>query len=357
LDGGMTNAKPWLAPNAQAGSFALGLLGLEERKLLYQLARHFYTGEGAVVELGAFCGASTCCLAAGLRGNSRAARRCLHSYDSFIANERYLVNFIRTQFGEALEMGQSFATIFRRATAEFADLIEVHEGDLLEQTWPSEVPIEILFVDVAKTLALSGKVLTEFFAHLIPGKSLVVHQDFYHPTAFYLPVVMDFLRDHFTIIEAGRDWSVVFRLELEIPPEKLRLASVYKFSFVQQQAALFRMMRRVGEPGREYLRISQCAAIGTYFGERRFRSALATAIRRSRIGNDAVWLDGLGWCKDFNASRIRSRLYGVPSLMPSPSAADKAYLIVVAIYAAAAARIAASIKPRPRDNRSRCHRG
>jgi hypothetical protein len=48
------NAKPWLAPNAQAGSYALGLLGLEERKLLYQLARHIYTGEGAVVELGAF---------------------------------------------------------------------------------------------------------------------------------------------------------------------------------------------------------------------------------------------------------------------------------------------------------------
>ena len=36
-------------------------------------------------------------------------------------------------------MGQSFAAIFRRATAEFADLIEVHAGDLLEQSWPSEV--------------------------------------------------------------------------------------------------------------------------------------------------------------------------------------------------------------------------
>ena len=96
------------------------------------------------------------------------------------------MDFIRTQFGEAVGMGQSFAAIFRRATAEFADLIEVHAGDLLEQTWPAGVPIEILFVDVAKTLALSGKVLTEFFAHLTPGKSIVIHQDFYHPTAFYL---------------------------------------------------------------------------------------------------------------------------------------------------------------------------
>ena len=73
----------------------MGMLGLEERKLLYQLARNIYTGEGAVVELGAFCGASTCCLAAGMRDNPRAAGRHVDSYDCFIASEPYLVEFIR----------------------------------------------------------------------------------------------------------------------------------------------------------------------------------------------------------------------------------------------------------------------
>lgn len=343
-DSGAMNAKPWLAPDAQAGSYALGLLGLEERKLLYQLARYSYTGEGAVVELGAFCGASTCCLAAGLRDNSRTAGHHVHSYDRFIANEPYLVDFIRTQFGEAVEMGQSFEPIFRHTTAEFAGFIDVHAGDLLEQSWPAEVPIEILFVDVAKTLALSGKVLTEFFPRLTPGKSIVIHQDFYHPTAFYLPVVMDFLSDHFTIIEAGRDWSVVFRLEEAIPPEKLKVASLYKFSFVQQQAALRRMMRRVGMPGSDYLRLSECAAIGTSFGEQRFRAALAAAIRRSRLEPDRVWSDGLAWCSDFSASRIRTRLYGAPSLMPSPTAADKAYLTVSGILSSLASWIAPSVE-------------
>jgi hypothetical protein len=342
----MMNAKPWLEPNAQAGSYALGMLGLEERKLLYQLARHTYTGEGAVVELGAFCGASTCCLAAGMKDNPRAAGRHVDSYDCFIANELYLVDFIRRQFGEAFEMGQSFDALFRRATAEFADRIEVHAGDLLEQSWPSEVPIEILFIDVAKTLALSGKVLTEFVPHLIPGKSIVIHQDFYHPTAFYLPVVMDFLMDHFTIIEPGRDWSVVFRLEKPIPQEKLQIASHYKFSFAQQQAALLRMMRRVGMPGSDYLRLSECAAIGTHFGEQRFRSALTAAIRRSRLDSDRVWSDGLAWCSDFKASRIRTRLYGAPSLMPPPTSADKAHLMLSAILSEVAARIMPGVRPR-----------
>ena len=131
------NAKPWLEPNAQAGSYALGMLGLEERKLLYNLTRHVYTGRGAVVDLGSFCGASACSLAAGMRDNPQAAGRRVDSYDCFIADEPYLVEFIRTQFGEAIEPGQSFAEIFCRSTAEFADFIEVHAGDLLEQSWPS----------------------------------------------------------------------------------------------------------------------------------------------------------------------------------------------------------------------------
>ena len=341
-------AKPWLAPNAQAGSYALGMLGLEERKLLYHLTRNIYTGEGAVVELGAFCGASTCCLAAGLRDNPRAGGHCVDSYDSFIASEPYLIDFIRKQFGEALELGQSFSAIFRRATAQFADLIEVHMGDLLEHTWPSAVPIEILFVDVAKTLALSGKVLTEFFTHLTPRQSIVIHQDFYHPTAFYLPVVMDFLSDNFTIIEAGRDWSVVFRLETAIPEEKLEIASLYKFSFRQQHAALGRMMRRVGMPGRDYLRLSECALIGTTFGEPRFRAALSAAIQRAKLETDQVWSDGLAWCSDFKASRIRTRLYGASSLMPPPTAADKAYLKGLELFSPVADRITPSSPGRNR---------
>ena len=341
----MTDAQPWLAPDAKAGSYALGLLGLEERKLLYQLACHIYTGEGAVVDLGSFCGASTCCLAAGLRDNPRAAGRHVDSYDNFIASEPYLVDFVRTQFGEAIDLGQSFASIFRRATVEFAHLIEVHAGDLLEQSWLSVESIEILFIDVAKTLALSGKVLTEFFPNLRPGKSIVIHQDFYHPTAFYLPVVMESLMDHFTIIETARDWSVVFRLETPIPREKLLIASRYKFSFAQQQAALRRMMRRVGVPGSDYLRLSECAAIGTHFGEQRFRSALAAATRRPRLKTDQVWSDGLAWCSDFKASRIRTRLYGAPSLMPPPTSLDKVHLMLSAILSEVAARFMPGVRP------------
>jgi hypothetical protein len=191
--------------------------------------------------------------------------------------------------------------------------------------------------------------VSEYFAHLIPEKSLVIHQDFYHPTAFYLPVVMDFLSDHFTIVEAGRDWSVVFRLESAIPREKLASATSYKFSFIQQRAALRRMMRRVGKPGCDYLRLSECAAIGTAFGEQRFQTALAAARRQTNRGKDPVWSDGLAWCSDFKASRIRSRLYGSPALMPRPTIADRVYIQFSTILSAVAGFIRPSL-PRNRPS-------
>ena len=37
---GHRRTKPFTRTNAKAGSYALGLLGLEERKLLYALARY-----------------------------------------------------------------------------------------------------------------------------------------------------------------------------------------------------------------------------------------------------------------------------------------------------------------------------
>lgn len=183
----------------------------------------------------------------------------------------------------------------------------------------------MLFVDVAKTLPLSGKVLTEFLVHLIPGKSIVVHQDFYHATSFHLPVVMDFLSEYFSIVDPGRDWSVVFRLETAIPPEKLQLVSLYPFSFDEQQAALRRIMARVGEPWSAYLALSECVAIGTYFGEERCRRALddlmtpCSACGKSMRLCDAskVWPSGLAECKNFNAAKIRRQLFRTSSV-PDP---------------------------------------
>jgi hypothetical protein len=72
-------------------------------------------------------------------------------------------------------------------------------------------------------------------------------------------------------------------------------------------------------------------------------------MKRSKIQNDPVWLNGLAWCKDFNASRIRTRLYGDPSLMPLPGLLDKASLLISAMWETAAAGFAVSARSSGND--------
>jgi hypothetical protein len=62
-------------------------------------------------------------------------------------------------------------------TVQVADLVRVHEGDLLANGWSGD-PIELLFVDFSKTWALNDFIVKEFFPSLIAGRSVVVQQDF-----------------------------------------------------------------------------------------------------------------------------------------------------------------------------------
>ena len=59
-----------------------GMLSNQEKKMLYYLALHFYSGKGEILDMGAFLGGSTLCLAAALKQRS-ISRPLLHTYDFF----------------------------------------------------------------------------------------------------------------------------------------------------------------------------------------------------------------------------------------------------------------------------------
>jgi predicted O-methyltransferase YrrM len=146
----------WRDEGAQAGSYAVGFLGLEERKLLFHLARDVIAGAGAVVDAGSFCGASAACMAAGLAARQKPTNCKIHCFDQFIVDSDTMVKlFDEYGGGRTLKMGESFLPIFREAVADNISLIAVHSGDILKQRWDPKKEIELLFVDVAKTLRLS----------------------------------------------------------------------------------------------------------------------------------------------------------------------------------------------------------
>jgi len=233
---------------AETGGYTPGMLGVDERKLMFHLAKDYLDGSGTVIDLGAFCGGSATTFAAGLDRNPLCAETKIHSYDLFVADSDYMVSFADNWMPQKVVKGDSFEPIFREVTAPHADRIVVHAGDLMQQRWNGD-PIELLFVDAGKTEALSGHIIEEFFPALIPGRSIVLHQDFHHSATFWLAVQMDALMPYFSIVEGQADFSAAFRLERAIPPRLLREVAAYRFSFRQEAAALRRFQKRLGPAG------------------------------------------------------------------------------------------------------------
>ena len=213
---------------------AKSLLSAEERKFLFYLAREYFSGSGSIIDAGAFLGGSTLALAKGLSKNSRQIQSLprIHSYDQFIVSPA-LQDFLRTYFRINKEIGSSFRYEFNKQIEECESRLVVHEGDILEETW-SNSPIEILFIDVCKSRAINSHVVKQFFGSLIPGVTLIVHQDYHHPYHTWIHVTMEYLSDFFEIIEQKIDGSMVFGLRKSISQPRLDQCVAYAFSADEQ---------------------------------------------------------------------------------------------------------------------------
>jgi ubiquinone/menaquinone biosynthesis C-methylase UbiE len=224
----------------------------DELRLLNHLTGSWYTGAGAIVDAGSFLGGSTVALADGLRRNTHAARRPgkpIHSYDRFEVEDWTRGIY----FTNETPAGTSFRDTFDRNIAPFADLVEVHAGDITTHPWHGE-PIEILFIDVAKHWTICDWVTWQFFPHLIPGRSIVVQQDYlYHHWVAWLHVTMELYSDYFAYVCDTGTNSVAFLNTKKIPESVLRRHSVESLSTDEKIALMDRAARRFEGPQREMM--------------------------------------------------------------------------------------------------------
>ena len=186
------------------------MLSINELALLYALSRHYYRGEGEIVDLGPLLGASSFALARGLYDSTalsegaKSAR--IHSYDLFRSKgyEQFLsADFEPTPSGSLLHE-------FNRINRDLLDYIVPSQGDLLSWSWDGR-PVEILFIDVAKTWELNQHVLETFFPCLIPGKSIVVQQDYIHFNEYWIHIVMEMFRDRFELLGMMRGATAFYK--------------------------------------------------------------------------------------------------------------------------------------------------
>jgi hypothetical protein len=187
------------------------MLSVEERQLLFWLASSHYRGEGAIVDGGCFLGGSTIPLGEGLTASGMAG--IIDVYDRFEV-EPYM-NDMYFQ-GENRAAGSSFRPVFEENIRHVAEHVRVHEGDLTEQSWNGD-PIEILFVDLSKTWELNDFIVEQFFPSLIPGRSVVVQQDFVFAICPWVPLTMEYLADYFEPVGFAEYCSVVYATRSAIP--------------------------------------------------------------------------------------------------------------------------------------------
>jgi hypothetical protein len=192
-----------------------GMTSANELCLLETYAREVFTGEGKIVDLGCWLGATTASLARGLAQSKCAGKhRKIEAFDLFEWQD-WMAPFVPANgLAKRYAPGQSFCEEVRERLRPYGSLVEVRQQNLLEYAPPPD-PIEFLFVDAMKSWALAQQIVKAFFPSLIEGRGYVVQQDFaYFSHAFAATnhLVMWRLRDWFQPVHHVRhSCSVVFR--------------------------------------------------------------------------------------------------------------------------------------------------
>jgi hypothetical protein len=231
------------------------MLSTAEKRMLYYLTREYYSGRGAIADMGTYLGGSTICFAVALQERGHTGR-AIHSYDLF-----KLSNFeLERDFKDNPPRDLRTREIFDHNLREYASLITVHEGDVLNFPWTNG-PIELLFIDIAKSYKVFDHILLSYFPSLVPNQSLVILQDYiWKDTGPWHHVVMEKLSDYFEYLFDTTINSVVFVLTKPIPREELERCLWTEIPFDEKVQLMDRAIEKMdAESKKEHLR--QCRAL------------------------------------------------------------------------------------------------
>jgi hypothetical protein len=238
---------------AEVGVTARTMLVPDELRLLYSLGRDYFRNEGYIVDAGCFLGGSTQALAHGVRANPAWVRHpreaVIYSYDFFVV-EPWTIGIY---FPETTPLGTSFESIYRSNIKAVADLVSVHAGNVMQASLPPG-DIEVLFIDLAKHWTVNDYLVRAFFPKLIPGRSIVIQQDYlFREWNGWLPVTMEYFADYFEMIDHTEINSVAFLYKKNIPAEMLQVDLIKSLGINQMRTLANQSLRRFSGKQQETL--------------------------------------------------------------------------------------------------------
>lgn len=217
-------ARPWLsATEADLGAAAQvpTMLTPEEGQLYHWLGRRV-RGEGVTVDLGAYAGGSAARLLSGLELSGRPFH--VHSYDRFRSSRAFWARYMPDEpLPEADDA--DLLPVVQRHLSPWEGRVTLHVGDIGQMRWTGG-PVEILSVDAAKGAVLADHIAAEFFPALLPGRSILVQQDYLMAVQPWLCAQMVALRGCFLPLAHVPKVGLVFLCVAPVTEAALQAARV-----------------------------------------------------------------------------------------------------------------------------------
>lgn len=236
------------------------MLSERELSLLYVLARDYAVGDGAIIDAGCFLGGSSAALLAGIRDRTEPwAGPPVASYDRFLIEEYTLDQYFAG--APNARVGASFRGRYDRNMEPFDAPHEVYDGDIVELGWHGG-PIEVLFLDVLKSWRINDAVLHTFFPNVLPGRTVVVHQDYGWGQLPWLHITVELMRDSLRWLDAMPWGSHVFLVEREIPERLLEISVERDIPTEEKLVLLDRAIARGDGGSADMVTLSKAAMLG-----------------------------------------------------------------------------------------------
>jgi hypothetical protein len=198
-----------------------------ERECYYRLAREA-APKGEIIELGAWLGASTAYIAAGIR-DSGADRKALvfDKFETKGGHLRKVREFYAKRNIEKAAEGPSLNT-FKQNLGGLMKFVEPRQGRIEQQIkWPwKDNSVSLLVSDAPKRVPQISPVLTALSKALQSG-SIMAWQDFCHFPSYEIPACLYRIRDHIEFVEAVvPGTTLVFRVKSQWSAEEVSLEAL-----------------------------------------------------------------------------------------------------------------------------------
>jgi hypothetical protein len=233
------------------------MLGGEERQVLAFLASRLASRKGKIVDLGCYLGGSTAALAEGVRQAGMPANPAdpvIVSYDLFVANE-FMVQHSLGHYG--VQAGQSFEPVFLQLLGEDRPYVRTVPGDIRQARWDG-TPIDLLFVDILWGWDIQQHVIAQFYTALVPGRSVIAHQDYIYSFYPWLPISMEYYceKGYFEMGDLAEWGTVLFATRRALDPAAVSIDFRQDLRLETKERLLRRSVERFSGYARAVLQLS-----------------------------------------------------------------------------------------------------